>query len=72
MALNENVKNLIRSVVNNDLSKAKSYVKVILENENAASNKYFCDYMKKELETQPNFIELPYDIKGILKMEDVY
>lgn len=71
MALNENVKNLIRSVVNNDLSKAKSYVKVILENENAASNKYFCDYMKKELETQPNFIELPYDIKGILKMEDI-
>ncbi len=71
MALNENIKNLIRSVVNNDLSKAKSYVKVILENENAASNKHFCDYMKKELESQPNFIELPYDIKGILKMEDV-
>lgn len=71
MALNENVKNLIRSVINNDLSKAKSYVKVILENENAVSNKSFCDYMKKELETQPNFIELPYDIKGILKMEDV-
>lgn len=71
MALNENVKNLIRSVVGNDLSKAKSYVKVILENENAVSNKSFCDYMKKELETQPNFIELPYDIKGILKMEDV-
>lgn len=71
MALNENIKNLIKSVVNNDLSKAKSYVKVILENEKAASNKSFCDYMKKELETQPNFIELPYDIKGILKMEDV-
>jgi SpoVK/Ycf46/Vps4 family AAA+-type ATPase len=71
MALNENIKNLIRSVVNNDLSKAKSYVKVILKNENAASNKSFCDYMRKELETQPNFIELPYDIRGILKMEDV-
>ena len=71
MALNENIKNLIRSVVNNDLSKAKSYIKVILENENAACNKSFCDYMRKELETQPNFIELPYDIRGILKMEDV-
>ena len=71
MALNENIKNLIRSVVNNDLSKAKSYIKVILENENATCNKAFCDYMRKELETQPNFIELPYDIKGILKMEDV-
>lgn len=71
MALNENIKNLIRSVVNNDLSKAKSYIKVILENENATCNKSFCDYMRKELETQPNFIELPYDIRGILKMEDV-
>lgn len=71
MALNENTKNLIRSVVNNDLSEAKSYVKVILENEKAASNKHFCDYMKRELESQPNFIELPYNIKGILKMEDV-
>lgn len=71
MALNKNIKNLIRSVVNNDLSKAKSYIKVILENENAACNKSFCDYMRKELETQPNFIELPYDIRGILKMEDV-
>lgn len=71
MALNKNIKNLIRSVVNNDLSKAKFYIKVILENENAACNKSFCDYMRKELETQPNFIELPYDIRGILKMEDV-
>lgn len=71
MALNKNIKNLIRSVVNNDLSKAKSYIEVILENENATCNKSFCDYMRKELETQPNFIELPYDIKGILKMEDV-
>lgn len=71
MALNENVKNLIQSVVDNDLQKAKSYVKVIISNETAASNQYFCKIIKSKLETQPNFIELPYDIKGILKMEDV-
>lgn len=71
MALNENVKNLIQSVVNNDLQKAKSYVKVIISNETAASNQYFCKTIKSKLETQHSFIELPFDIKGILKMEDV-
>lgn len=71
MALNKNVKNLIQSVVNNDLQKAKSYVKVIISNETAASNQYFCKTIKSKLETQHSFIELPFDIRGILKMEDV-
>lgn len=71
MALNENVKNLINCVVDNDLSKAKVYVNKIISNETAASNQYFCKRIKNKLETQHNFIELPYDIKGILKMEDV-
>lgn len=71
MALNENVKNLINCVVDNDLSKAKVYVNKIIANETAISNQYFCKRIKNKLETQHNFIELPYDIKGILKMEDV-
>ena len=71
MALNENVKNLIRSVVDNDLQKAKSFANIIISNETAASNKYFCKTIKAKLETQHNFIELPYEIKGILRMEDV-
>lgn len=71
MSLNENVKNLITSIVDNDLQKAKSYVKVIISNETATSNQYFCKIIKNKLETQHNFIELPYDLKGILKMEDV-
>ena len=65
MALNENVKNLIQSVVDNDLQKAKSYVKVIISNETATSNQYFCKTIKSKLQTQLNFIELPYDIRGI-------
>lgn len=71
MALNNNVKELIRSVADNDLQKAKSYVNVIISNETATSNQYFCKTIKNKLETQHNFMELPYDIKGILKMEDV-
>lgn len=71
MSLNDNVKNLIKSVADNDLSKAKVYAKIIISNETAASNQYFCKTIKNKLETQHNFIELPFDIRGILKMEDV-
>jgi len=71
VGLNENIKNLITSVVDNDLQKAKTYANIIVSNETATSNQYFCKTIKTKLETQHNFIELPYDIKGILKMEDV-
>lgn len=71
MSLNENVKNLIRSVAENDIQKARSYAKIIVSNETAASNQYFCKMTKNKIETQPNFIELPFDIRGILRMEDV-
>lgn len=71
MSLNENVKNLIRSVAENDIQKARSYAKIIVSNETAASNQYFCKMIKNKIETQPNFIELPFDIRGILRMEDV-
>lgn len=71
MSLNENIKNLIRSVAENDIQKARSYAKIIVSNETAASNQYFCKMIKNKIETQPNFIELPFDIRGILRMEDV-
>lgn len=71
MSLNENIKNLIRSVAENNIQKARSYAKIIVSNETAASNQYFCKMIKNKIETQPNFIELPFDIRGILRMEDV-
>lgn len=71
MALNENVKWLITSVADNNLQEAKKYAEIIVSNETATYNQYFCKTIKNKLETQHNFIELPYDIKGILKMEDV-
>lgn len=71
MALNKNIKELIKSVADNDLEKAKTYAEIIISNETAISNQYFCKTIKNRLETQHHFIKLPYDIKGILKMEDV-
>lgn len=71
MSLNENVKELIKSVADNNLSKAKEYAQIIVTNETASKNQYFCKSIKAKLETQPNFIELPYYLNGILKMENV-
>lgn len=71
MALNENIKNLIRSVTDNDLIKSKQIVKLIISKETSTKNEYFCKSILAKLEMQHNFIELPYDIKGILKMEDL-
>lgn len=65
------LQNLIRSVVDNDLEKAKKIVKIIISNETAAKNQYFCKSIKNRLETQHSFIELPYNLQNILKMEDI-
>lgn len=71
MALNGSVKNLIMSVADNDLQRAKVFVNEIISKETASSNQYFCKIIKNKLETQHNFIELPYELKGILRIEDV-
>lgn len=72
MSLNNNVKNVIRCIADNDIQKAKAYVKIIIDSEKAEANKSFCKSIKTKLESQANnFIELPHDIQGILKMEDV-
>lgn len=71
MALNDNVKKLLRCVADNDLNTAKKVANIIVSNESAQSNQYFCKTIKAKLESQPSFIELPFDIRGILKMEDL-
>ncbi len=71
MALNEDVKSLIRCVADNDFQQARRFAGIIVNNEKASCNQYFCKSIKNKLETKHNFIELPCDMKGILKMEDV-
>ena len=71
MGLNENVKKLIKSVADNDFEQAKAYVKVIISNEKASGNQHFCQMIRNTLDSKPTFIELPYDLKEILKMENV-
>jgi len=72
MGLNNNVKNLMRCVADNDLQKAKQYVKVLVASDNTQSNRGFCNSIKTKLEApSANLMELPGDLKSLLKMEDV-
>lgn len=70
--MNDNLKKLIGCVIENDLQKAKQYVKIIVDDDKTQVNRHFCDRVRSQIQASSlNLIELPHDIKGILLMEDV-
>lgn len=70
--MNDKLKNLIRAVANNDIQKAKQWVKIIIDDDKTQANRTFCNHICNKLQAATmNLIELPHDIKGILFMEDV-
>lgn len=70
--MNENLKGLIRAVAENNMQKAKSYVKVILDGDKTQTNRGFCKMILNTIQSSStNLLELPHDIRGILYMEDV-
>lgn len=71
MGLNTNIKQLINYVVDNDINNAKKIVRTIISKETAEKNKWYCKSIENKLDMQTNFLELPYQIKNILRMEDV-
>jgi len=69
--LNENLKGLIRAVAENNAQRAKQFAKVIVDSDQTQANKGFCRNILNILQASTmNFMELPYEIKGILYMED--
>jgi SpoVK/Ycf46/Vps4 family AAA+-type ATPase len=70
--MNKNIQGLIRSVADNDIQKAKSYIKCIIQNDNSACNKGFNQHILNKLNSPTNnLIELPHNIKDMLSLEDV-
>jgi SpoVK/Ycf46/Vps4 family AAA+-type ATPase len=72
MALNENVRLLMRRVAENNLQASKAVVKHIIENEKSEKNQAFCNQIMTKLNTQAlNMLELPANVKGLINVEDV-
>lgn len=72
MGLTDNQKKLIQAVSQNDIMAAKKSAIACVIEDTTSKNHYFCSKYKSILEsTESNLIELPYDLKNILYLEDV-
>lgn len=72
MGLTNNQQRLIKAVSENDIMAAKKCAIACVAEDTTAKNKWFCSKYKGILEsTGGNLIELPYDLKGLLCVEDV-
>ena len=72
MGLTDNQKRLIQAVSQNDIQSAKKCAIACVVEDTTAKNKWFCNKYKQILESSGgNMMELPYDLKNILCVEDV-
>ena len=72
MAMNNPLKDLIRAVANNDIQKAKTFARIIINADNTIKNQAYCASMKRMLDsTSLNLMEVPPNLKGLVLMEDV-
>lgn len=72
MGLTEHQKKLIESVSQNDIISAKKHAIECVIEDTTSKNQYFCKKYKSILQSSGcNMMELPYDLKNILYVEDV-
>lgn len=72
MGLTNNQQRLIMAIAQNDMQSAKKCAVACVVEDTTQKNQYFCKKYKQILEsTGSNLIELPYDLKGLLCVEDV-
>lgn len=72
MGLTNNQQQLIQAVAQNDIIKAKKCAIACVIEDKTVKNEWFCSKYKNILETNgSNLMELPYDMKELLLVEDV-
>lgn len=72
MGLTSNQQQLVKAVSENNIQLAKKCAIACVVEDTTQKNKWFCDKYKQILESSGNnMLELPYDLKSILCVEDV-
>jgi SpoVK/Ycf46/Vps4 family AAA+-type ATPase len=70
--MNDNLRNLLRAVADNDTKKAKQYAELICDSDSSQANKAFCNSIIMRLRaTTLNLLEVPANISGQLLVEDI-
>lgn len=67
--MNNETRRLIQYIVNNDIRGAKQFCEHIVKNDKTKTNELFCKSMINKLNT--NIVELPFNLKHLLNVEDV-
>lgn len=65
------VRFLLSAVVDGDIKKAQMYASTIAANNRTAKDQKFCEALLVKLEAQKQLVELPYNLREILVVEDV-
>ncbi len=72
MGLTDNQKRLIQAIAENNIQSTRKCAVACITEDETQKNKWFCKKYKTILETSgANMVELPYDLKGLLSVEDV-
>ena len=69
--MNDNERMLLRAVCDNDLRKAQAYARtILLNNMTAKKDEEFKRHLLDKLNAKRDFIQLPYNLQGVLVAED--
>lgn len=69
--MNDDVRYLLRCVVDGNQKNAKTQARIILEKSKTAKDKQFVQALLNKLNSQKELIQLPYNLEGLLIAEDV-
>ena len=70
--MNDSIRYLLQQICceDNNISKIRKAALYVLENNTSKKDEFFCSDLIKKLKSKTNFIELPYNLKGMLVAED--
>ena len=69
--MNDKQRLLIQYICDGDIKKAQQQARIILNELTTAKDEMFKKNMLRKLDTKPNIIELPYNLREFLIAEDV-
>lgn len=68
--MNDHERQLLRSVVDGDMRRAKALAKAVLLSIKTVKDEQFKNHLLKQLDAQPTLIELPSNLRSLLRAED--
>lgn len=69
--MTNDIRVLLQTIADGDSQRIKKVAEVVLRNNKTQKDKQFCETILRRITEKKDFIELPYNLKGMLSVEDV-